>query len=155
MNRIEQVFGTSHVVLPVVHPTDRDTTLRSIETVHAAAKGLFLIDQGMSEAGVLALAGEVRVRFPDLWIGVNLLSRAPAEALAAALDACGRIDGIWSDNAGVDERADEQPRRGAQPHAAPARGRACTSAASRSSTSARSPRRISRARPRSPRATWT
>jgi predicted TIM-barrel enzyme len=112
MNRIEQVFGSAPVVLPVVHPVSREEALRSIAVVaRAGAKGLFLIDQGLDERGVLELVVEVRAQYPSLWIGVNLLSRRPAEALAVALDGCGgRIDGIWSDNAGIDERATEQPR---------------------------------------------
>jgi len=99
------------VLLPVIHPVSRDAARASIRTIHdAGVKGIWLIDQGMTEAEVLALVPEVRARYPGLWIGVNLLSRSPADALAAALDACGRIDGIWSDNAGIDERAAAQPR---------------------------------------------
>jgi len=112
MNRIEEVFGAKHVVLPVVHPVTREDALRSIAVVdRTGAKGLFLIDQGLGEREVLALIVEARAKFPRLWIGVNLLSRPPADALATALEGCnGRIDGIWSDNAGIDERASEQPR---------------------------------------------
>jgi hypothetical protein len=44
---------------------------------------------------------------PHLDAGKKLNS--PAEALGDALGACGRIDGIWSDNALVDERATDQP----------------------------------------------
>ncbi len=112
MNRIEQVFWRAPVVLPVVHPVSREEALRSIAVVQrAGAKGLFLIDQGLDERGVLELVLEVRELYPSLWVGLNLLSRRPAQALAVALDACsGRIDGIWSDNAGIDERANAQPR---------------------------------------------
>lgn len=107
MNRIEEVFGVSHVLLPVVHPIGREEAFESIRVAHdAGVKGVFLIDQGMGEAAVLQLIVEVRARFPALWVGVNLLGRSPADALDVALQGCaGRIDGIWSDNAGVDERA--------------------------------------------------
>lgn len=105
MNRIAAVFGTSPVLLPVVHPISREAALASIRLAHdIGVRGVFLIDQGMIERDVLALVREVRDHYPSLWIGVNLLSRAPAEALVASLDVCGAIDGIWSDNAGVDER---------------------------------------------------
>ncbi|HSX23367.1 MAG TPA: hypothetical protein VLE97_11390 [Gaiellaceae bacterium] len=105
MNRIEEVFGTPSVLLPVVHPISRVEALAAVRVAcDAGVKGLFLIDQGMSEREVLALVREVKERYPSLWIGVNLLSRAPAEVLAAAMDTCGAIDGIWSDNAGIDER---------------------------------------------------
>jgi predicted TIM-barrel enzyme len=109
MNRIVDVFGASHVLLPVIHPVSRDVALASIRTVHdAGVKGVWLIDQCMLEAEVLALVREVRALYPALWIGVNLLTRSPWRALVAALDACGHIDGIWSDEAGIDANAVEQ-----------------------------------------------
>lgn len=105
MNRIAAVFGTSPVLLPVIHPISREEALAAVHIAQSLGiRGVFLIDQGMIERDVLALVREVRDRYPALWIGVNLLARAPAEALAAAIDACGAVDGIWSDNAGVDER---------------------------------------------------
>jgi predicted TIM-barrel enzyme len=110
MNRIREVFGVDRVVLPVVHPIGLAEALASVEVAHAAgAKGVFTINQGMNDGEVLALVREIWRRYPTLWVGVNLLSRSPADALGDALDACGRIDGIWSDNALVDERAADQP----------------------------------------------
>lgn len=109
MNRIEEVFGTCPVLLPVVHPVGRREAL---EAVHVACslglRGVFLIDQIMHEGDVLALVREIRERHHGLWVGVNLLSRLPAEALVTALGGCGTIDGLWSDNAGVDSRGVEQ-----------------------------------------------
>ena len=107
MNRILEVFGRSPVLLPVVHPIGRVEALAAIRTARAVGvKGVFLIDQGMHERELLSLVREVRERYPTLWIGLNLLTRRPADALTAALDACGVIDGIWSDNAGIDEVSD-------------------------------------------------
>ena len=111
MNRIAEVFGSSPVLLPVVHPIGRDEALTAIRIAHdLGVPGVFLIDQGMHEREVLQLVREVRDLYPTLWIGMNLLSRAPADALITVLDACGFIDGIWSDNAGIDERGSEHPR---------------------------------------------
>lgn len=113
MNRISEIFGARHVLLPVVHPVTRADALESIRVAHAGGvKGIFLIDQGMTAHEVLRLVLELREGYPDLWIGVNLLSRQPAEALGNALDACeGRIDGIWSDNAESDAAAFVETRR--------------------------------------------
>jgi predicted TIM-barrel enzyme len=98
MSRISEVFGRRPVLLPVVHPASRASALASIEVAVAAG------------VQVLKLVGDVRALHPALWVGVNLLARKPPVALGSALDACdGRIDGIWSDNAGIDERAREQP----------------------------------------------
>jgi predicted TIM-barrel enzyme len=110
MNRIREVFGVDRVVLPVVHPLGRTEALASVDVAHTAGvKGVFVINQGMQDVELLELVGEIWRRYPALWVGVNLLGRSPAEALGDALDACGRIDGIWSDNARVDERATQQP----------------------------------------------
>jgi uncharacterized protein len=110
MNRIREIFGVDHVVLPVVHPVGRAEALSSVEVaVRCGARGIFTINQGMNEPEVLQLITEIKRLHPQLWVGVNLLSRGPAQALTAALDGCGAIDGIWADNAYVDERSAEQP----------------------------------------------
>jgi uncharacterized protein len=112
MNRIESTFGVPRVLLPVIHPVDWDTALESLRIAHdAGVKGVFLINQGLSSDEVLRLVLVARKRFPPLWIGVNLLGCSPAEALRRGLDGCdGRIDGIWSDNAAIDEHAATQPK---------------------------------------------
>jgi uncharacterized protein len=111
VNRIAEVFKRPRVLLPVVHPVTRDHALAAVDVaVAAGADGVFLIDQGLDERAVVALIAEVYRRHPALWIGVNLLSRSPAAAFAFALAEAGRIDGIWSDNARVDERVSEQPQ---------------------------------------------
>jgi uncharacterized protein len=111
MNRIEEVFGVSRVLLPVVHPLGEDEVMNSVGVaVEAGVKGVFLIDQGMPSDEVLGLVMKVRGRYPDLWVGVNLLGVPPAQVLARGMERCaGRLDGIWSDNAQVDESASEQP----------------------------------------------
>lgn len=114
MNRIEEVFGTCPVLLPVVHPVGRREALEAVHIARSLGlKGVFLIDQIMHEGDVLALVREIRDRHHGLWVGVNLLTRSPAEALVTAPGGCGTIDGLWSDNAGVDARGVEQPVAGA------------------------------------------
>jgi predicted TIM-barrel enzyme len=110
MNRIKEVFGTCPVLLPVVHPVGQREALDAVHLVSSLGlRGVFLIDQIMPERDVLALVHEIRGRHPGLWVGVNLLSRSPAGALVTALRECGTIDGIWSDNAGIDEHSGEHP----------------------------------------------
>lgn len=110
MNRIEEVFGSCPVLLPVVHPVGHREALDAVHLVSSLGlRGVFLIDQIMHECDVLALVREIRARHPGLWVGVNLLSRSPAESLVTALQGCGTIDGIWSDNAGIDEHGGKHP----------------------------------------------
>lgn len=111
-DRIRDVFGAARVLLPVIHPVEWDLALASVAIAHeAGAPGVFLINQGMGVDEVLQLVLAVRARHPRLWVGVNLLGLAPAEALRVALRACdGRLDGLWSDNAMVDEHAATQPQ---------------------------------------------
>jgi len=108
--KIREVFGVDRVLLPVIHTVDRSMALESIRIAHAAGcHGVFVIDQELSAVDVFAIVCEARAAHPDLWIGVNILSRRPHQALGDALDACGRIDGIWSDNAGIDLHVADDP----------------------------------------------
>jgi predicted TIM-barrel enzyme len=111
MNRIAEIFGSHCVLLPVVHPIGHGEAMASVQAaVSAGCKGIFLINQGMDEDEVLALVMTVRAQHPTLWVGVNLLGVPPAEVLERGLAACkGRLDGIWADNADVDEGATSQP----------------------------------------------
>jgi hypothetical protein len=101
---IHEVFGAKRVLLPVVHPVSVRSAIDSIQTVvNAGCKGVFLINQGMTTDHVLDLVLEVRALYPTLWIGLNLLGMRPAHALRLALAKLGgRLDGLWTDNAGVD-----------------------------------------------------
>jgi predicted TIM-barrel enzyme len=105
MNRIVEVFGRSSVLLPVVHPISRQAALDAVRAVHdLGVKGVFLIDQPMSERELIQLAREVRDRHPSLWIGLNLLSRTASKTLTTTYNRGWSLDGIWSDWAGIDER---------------------------------------------------
>jgi predicted TIM-barrel enzyme len=106
MNRILETFGVPRVLLPVIHPVTREAALHSIGIASdAGCRGVWLIDQGMSAEDVLRLVLTVRDLWPALWVGVNLLRHHPSKALRRALADCdGRIDGIWSDDAGIDEK---------------------------------------------------
>lgn len=103
-NRIRAIFGHAPVLLPVIHPVGRREAMTSVRiSVEAGCKGVFLINQGMSAEEVLELVMVVKAEHPSLWVGVNLLGRPVADVLRRGLEACdGRLDGIWTDNAGVD-----------------------------------------------------
>lgn len=107
MNPIERVFGAK-VLLPVVHPAGWDEALAAVRVAtDAGVRGIFLINQGMGTEEVIRLIAEVRRGFPRLWIGANFLGHTLVEAFELAGEA--RVDGVWTDNARIDERAGEQP----------------------------------------------
>lgn len=114
INRIQEVFGSCPVLLPVVHPVGHREALEAVRIACSfGLRGVFLIDQIMHEHDVLALVREIRDLHPGLWVGVNLLSHAPAEALVMALGGGNGIDGLWSDNAGIDEHSAVHPEAAA------------------------------------------
>jgi len=107
-NVLQRVFRRPRVFLPVIHPVAKDTARRSIQTaVEAGADGIFLINQGMSAPQVLDFVLEVHERNEGLWIGVNLLGSPPEEVIGLVVDL--PVGGIWSDDAGIDERSNSQP----------------------------------------------
>jgi uncharacterized protein len=112
VDKVFPAYSRSRVLLPVIHPVNEATALSSVAVaVGAGCRGIFLINQGMSSSEVLQLVMTVRRLHPKLWVGVNLLGHSPAEILSLGLAACeGRLDGIWSDNAHIDESATQQPQ---------------------------------------------
>jgi predicted TIM-barrel enzyme len=110
-SRIASVFGAARVLLPVVHPVTWEQALESVRTAEeVGVKGVFLINQGLPTDKVLELVLAVRQELPSLWVGVNLLGLKAPQALETALDGCdGRLDGLWNDDAGIDESAAAQP----------------------------------------------
>lgn len=107
-NALQRVFHRSRVFLPVIHPVSKHTAMTSIDVaVQSGADGIFLINQGMSSAQVIDFIPQVHRRHETLWIGVNLLGSEPADVVhcIAGLP----VGGIWSDNAQIDELAEEQP----------------------------------------------
>ena len=80
--------------LPVVHPVTYQAALDAVALcVSAGVKGLFLINQGINTSKTVDLFGEVRNKYPNLWIGINLLGKTPRFAEMQGLN------GIWADNA--------------------------------------------------------
>lgn len=91
--------------VPVIHPTSRKDALASIQcAVQCGVDGIFLINQGMKAAAVFDLSERVKDLYPDLWIGLNILGESPAITIKRLGP---HINGLWTDNAGIDERAED------------------------------------------------
>lgn len=87
-------------LLPVVHPISYIDAMRAIELcVAVGVKGVFLINQGMSAHDVTDLSQQVKLRFPELFVGLNLLGSLPVRFQSQAW-----LDAVWADNAIGNER---------------------------------------------------
>ena len=149
MNPFFARFGRAPVLLPVIGFEDMERAQSNAETAYECrCPGIFLVNNaGITRAAMTLAVHWLRQGFPREWfVGVNFLmpSRRSFDHLTA------EVDGLWTDDAGVDERQHEQGEAEAVAEArAPERlDGACTSAGWPSSTGARWPtwRRRARAR---------
>lgn len=108
MDRYRQVFPGRHTVLPVIHVESQEQALRNARIARdAGADGVFLISHGMmTSRALLELQAVVADAQPGWWVGVNCLSMKPDQVFAAVSP---KVDGVWTDNAGIDEGKAEQP----------------------------------------------
>lgn len=92
-----------HLFLPVIHlPHGEIVGMESVDTaVKAGADGVFLINQGMSPPQVLAFGNVVKSKYPDLWLGFNLLGQDPIELLSGSEYKA--FKGVWSDDCRADD----------------------------------------------------
>lgn len=106
-------FDPGLAVFAVVHVTDERQALeQSGIAFDAGTDGVFLINHAVGIDELLDVYGAVRQAVgPTAWIGVNALGGEP---VAVVHDAVSRgfpsmFDGLWTDNAGIDEASVEQP----------------------------------------------
>ena len=111
MNRTQfhRLFKTAGpAVLPVIHVRDAVQACRNASVaIEAGAQGVFLINHDFPHDDLLPILGEVRARFPSLWLGVNFLAVTGRNAfpVLGRLRAEGvEIDAYWADDARIDER---------------------------------------------------
>lgn len=102
-----KVFAGRHVILPVIHVANEAQAMRNVLLARdAGCDGVFLINHGMKADRLLLIQHAVRDEQPKLWMGVNCLSVPTAEVFALLDDT---VDGVWVDDAGIDENNGPQP----------------------------------------------
>ena len=107
--RFRRLFKTAGpAVLPVIHVRDAAQAGRNAAiAIEAGAQGVFLINHDFAHEELVPILGEVRARFPSLWLGVNFLAVTGRDAfpVLGRLEAEGvEIDACWADDARIDER---------------------------------------------------
>ena len=107
--RFRRLFKTAGpAVLPVIHVRDAAQACRNAAVaIEAGAQGVFLINHDFAREELVPILGEVRARFPSLWLGVNFLAVTGRDAfpVLGRLQAEGvEIDAYWADDARIDER---------------------------------------------------
>ena len=106
--RFRNVFGFSKVILPVVHVESVSQALRNVGVARTAgADGVFLIGHDLNWTDLISVHLEVRTEHPELWVGLNLLD-VKARFAMKFMRNVGSVDGLWTDNARIDEHVDEQ-----------------------------------------------
>lgn len=104
----EQFNTAGPVILPVIHVLDAEQTGRNIQTaIDGGCPGVFLINHDFEKERLVPIIKDMRVAFPDIWLGVNFLAVTGKFAfpILGALQAEGvMVDGYWADDARIDER---------------------------------------------------
>lgn len=111
MSRFRAAFASRHVLLPVVHVVGREQALANARLARdGGADGVFLISHGhITDEELVAIYRDVRAAHPDWWVGLNALSWTPERLFATIGHG---VQGVWSDDALIDETRDEQPAAG-------------------------------------------
>lgn len=102
-------FPNRHTLLPVIHVQDAAQAIRNTTIAReAGADGVFLINHDIEVLSLVVAYNAVRKEHPDWWVGVNFLGIPPTAAFLVMEDT---MDGLWVDNARIDELHEEQPRQ--------------------------------------------
>jgi 2-keto-3-deoxy-6-phosphogluconate aldolase len=107
MDRLTDTFSAQHIVLPVIHLASTDQALRQAETaLTAGAPGVFLVNHDSGWKSLIDAANAVRER-TGLWVGANALDLTASQVFTELCQNV-ELDGVWTDNARIDERLERQ-----------------------------------------------
>jgi len=107
MSRFHTIFSNRHVVLPVVHVTNLEQALRNVNIAQGeGADGVFLINHSMGHGRLLEIYGQVIMRWPGLWVGVNCLDLGTETVFERVPRG---MAGVWTDDGLIEENCQDQP----------------------------------------------
>lgn len=92
---------SDRLLQPVIHVADESQALEQTDLAKVCgADGVWLINHGISGVALWSIFQSVRKAYPQFWIGLNFLDATPYEAMGTMTPS---VDGLWTDNAEVDE----------------------------------------------------
>lgn len=104
MERFREIFKNKHVVLPVIHvESPRQAVINIAVAKGAGADGVFLINHKISCTMLLDVYQLAANKFPDFWIGINLLGLSAFDAFETIFEKGLRVSGVWTDDAHIEE----------------------------------------------------
>lgn len=87
-------------IFPVIHHDSKELTLEQASIAYEhEVDGIFLISHHSEDSVLPALAQEIKTKYPDLKVGLNLLSTHITKAIQITHDA--GLDMVWGDYCGV------------------------------------------------------
>lgn len=99
-------FKNEHMIYPVIHVEDKGQAIgNTLIARKAGCDGVFLINHKIDSEELLEIHAQVAEAVPDWWIGINCLGSTHQYMFSHTTP---EMSGIWTDNAGIDERIDFQ-----------------------------------------------
>lgn len=107
MSNFREIFSSQHVILPVVHvESEIQAETNTKIAKECGADGVFLINMsGRGSERLIQIYQHVRNNNPDFWIGLNCLDLS---ALGVFAKIPKSVNGVWVDNAYIEENQKEQ-----------------------------------------------
>jgi len=108
MSRFHDTFLTRHVILPIINVSSLEHAQENVRIARAAgADGCFLISLGpASDETLLEIHRTLLQREPGFWLGVNCVGLTVERVFTTLGEGA---DGVWVDDALIDETTTEQP----------------------------------------------
>jgi hypothetical protein len=108
--KYRDIFPSPYSFFVVIHVRDEKQTRENLKiSLNAGVDGIFLINHQLLHQELFGIAKAIKECYPNLWLGINCLDLTPHEVF---LKVPNFIDGIWVDNAGIEENKEEQPYAG-------------------------------------------
>jgi len=81
-------------IIPVIHMLNQNQVITNINTcIECGIEKVFLINHSVSITELIECAKSMKVIYPNMWIGVNMLGLTPEQSLLRDTG----LDGLWCD----------------------------------------------------------